>query len=35
VRRYAELATAMREAFGSYLRDVAEGAFPGDEHGYS
>ena len=34
VKRYAELAPLMRNAFAAYAKDVAEGTFPGPEHGY-
>lgn len=34
VRRYAELGALAREAIGAYARDVASGAFPGDENTY-
>ena len=34
VRRYADLAAAMKEAFARYLEDVREGRFPGAEETY-
>jgi len=34
VRRYAQLAEAMRGAFGNYIKDVKEGNFPGPEESY-
>ena len=35
VKRYAELATEIRDAIERYAADVRSGAFPGDEHTYS
>jgi 3-methyl-2-oxobutanoate hydroxymethyltransferase len=35
VKRYAELATEIRDAIERYAADVRSGAFPGDEHIYS
>jgi len=35
VKRYAELGTAMREAFAAYRKDVEARAFPGPEHSYT
>jgi 3-methyl-2-oxobutanoate hydroxymethyltransferase len=34
-RRYAELGAALRQAVASYARDVREGRFPAEEHGFS
>ena len=34
VKRYAELGTAATEAIGAYVRDVRDGAFPGEEHSF-
>lgn len=34
VKRYADLAPIMLQAFQGYIRDVKEGAFPGPEHVY-
>ncbi|MCR4392379.1 MAG: 3-methyl-2-oxobutanoate hydroxymethyltransferase [Candidatus Acetothermia bacterium] len=34
VKRYADLAPIMLQAFQEYIRDVKEGAFPGPEHVY-
>jgi len=34
VKRYANLAPQMRAAFAAYAREVADGTFPGPEHGY-
>ncbi|MCI8668540.1 MAG: 3-methyl-2-oxobutanoate hydroxymethyltransferase [Lachnospiraceae bacterium] len=33
-KRYAELGTAMQEAFKSYIEDVEQGRFPAEEHSY-
>ena len=35
VKRYAELATEIRDAIERYAADVRSGTFPGDEHTYS
>ncbi len=35
VKKYANLAQVITEAFTSYVKDVHSGAFPGPEHGYS
>ena len=35
VKRYADLAKQMKEAFENYRTDVKEGAFPGPEHVYN
>jgi 3-methyl-2-oxobutanoate hydroxymethyltransferase len=35
VRRYAEMAGTMREAFRSYIRDVKAGSFPSQDESYS
>jgi len=35
VKRYAELAGVVREAFAAYGREVRSRAFPGDEHSFS
>ena len=35
VKRYADLATAMKEAFAAYRSDVKDGNFPGPEHVYN
>ena len=35
VRRYAELAETMREAFKKYIADVKSGSYPSDEESYS
>ena len=35
VKRYAELGTAMKEAFTAYRQDVEAHAFPGPEHSYT
>ena len=34
VRRYGEVGEAMKAAFASYIEDVGQGTFPGQEHGY-
>ena len=34
VKRYAEIGSAMKEAFKAYIADVQSGAFPAPEHGY-
>ena len=34
VKRYATLAPQMRTAFSTYAQEVADGTFPGPEHGY-
>lgn len=34
VKRYADLRDVVRDAASSFARDVAEGTFPSDEHGY-
>lgn len=34
VKRYAELGSAMADAFSAYRDDVQKGAFPADEHSY-
>jgi 3-methyl-2-oxobutanoate hydroxymethyltransferase len=34
VKRYADLGAATREAFGRYVAEVRDGAFPADEHAY-
>ncbi|UCC74823.1 MAG: 3-methyl-2-oxobutanoate hydroxymethyltransferase [Gemmatimonadota bacterium] len=34
LKRYAGLATSVREAVGAYVRDVKEGNYPGPEHSY-
>ena len=34
VKRYAELAPQMRDAFAAYAKEVADGTFPRAEHGY-
>ena len=33
-KRYAELGTAMQEAFKAYVEDVEQGRFPAEEHCY-
>jgi 3-methyl-2-oxobutanoate hydroxymethyltransferase len=35
VKRYADLAQHMKEAFAAYCKDVRAGAFPGPEHVYN
>jgi 3-methyl-2-oxobutanoate hydroxymethyltransferase len=35
VRRYAELGSAMENAFRQYCADVRAGAFPSDDESYS
>jgi len=32
VKRYADIATVMKDAFHTYIREVKEGKFPGKEH---
>jgi 3-methyl-2-oxobutanoate hydroxymethyltransferase len=34
VKRYADVASVMRQAFLDYVREVKEGKFPGPEHTY-
>ena len=34
VKRYAEIGSAMKEAFKAYIADVQSSAFPAPEHGY-
>ena len=34
VKRYAELGAEMEKALKQYVKEVTEGDFPGDEHGY-
>lgn len=34
LKRYAELASAVREAVGAYARDVRAKSYPGDEHSF-
>lgn len=34
VKKYADLATAMKNAFREYIREVKEGKFPGREHSF-
>lgn len=34
VKRYAEVGDIMKEAFRTYIREVAEGSFPEEKHGY-
>lgn len=34
VKRYADIGSAMKEAFQAYMADVETGAFPAKEHGY-
>jgi len=34
VKRYADVASVMRQAFSDYVREVKEGKFPGPEHTY-
>ncbi len=34
VKKYADLATILRDAAGAFARDVADGVFPDDEHSY-
>lgn len=34
-RRYGEIGAALRAAISAYARDVREGRFPGEEHGFS
>jgi len=34
VKTYAQIGQTMRQAFGDYAREVAEGLFPSDEHAY-
>lgn len=34
VKRYAEIGEAMKEAFKTYISEVADGIFPQPEHGY-
>jgi 3-methyl-2-oxobutanoate hydroxymethyltransferase len=34
LKRYADLATAVREAASDYVREVKEGVYPGPEHSY-
>jgi len=34
VKRYADLAPQMRAAFAAFAKEVADGSFPGPEHGY-
>lgn len=34
-RRYADLAGAMRDAFGAFAEDVRSGAFPAEEHSFT
>ena len=34
VKRYAEIGTAMKEAFKAYIEEIEKGAFPAEEHGY-
>lgn len=35
VKRYADTGTIMKEAFAAYIREVQEGAFPGEGHTYA
>ncbi len=35
VKKYAELAPAMKEAVSCFIKEVGEGAFPGEEHTFS
>ncbi|MEZ4520409.1 MAG: 3-methyl-2-oxobutanoate hydroxymethyltransferase [Thermomicrobiales bacterium] len=34
-KRYAELSSTMRDAFGAFAAEVRSGAFPEDEHGFA
>ena len=34
VKRYANIGEAMKNAFQSYIEEVAEGVFPAEQHGY-
>lgn len=34
VKRYAEVGEIMKEAFRAYIREVADGTFPEEKHGY-
>ena len=34
LKRYAELATRVKEAVGGYIREVKDGTYPGPEHSY-
>lgn len=34
VKRYANIGEVMKEAFQNYIKEVQEGAFPGEEHTY-
>lgn len=34
VKKYAELGEQMRQAFADYIREVQEGAYPGEEHSF-
>lgn len=34
VKRYAEVGEVMKEAFQAYIREVADGSFPEEKHGY-
>jgi 3-methyl-2-oxobutanoate hydroxymethyltransferase len=34
-KRYAELASSMREAFSTYAQEVQDGVFPAQEHGFA
>lgn len=34
VKRYAEIGTAMKEAFKAYIEEIEQGAFPAEEHSY-
>ena len=34
VKKYADIGTIMKEAFRNYIKELDEGTFPSEEHGY-